>query len=121
MGSPSIDALMSKCEKIQLHHAGDELLKLDGIDGEVANAFGQLLGSHGVLVHHPSESLFVHLNAGDIGAGGGSRIKHPAKAVTTRKARENRWRMSCGVRWLLRGTHNGLRAARALQPGQCWP
>lgn len=76
---------MSVCEKMQLHHAGDELLKLDGINGEVANAFGQLLGGHGVLIHHPSENLFVHLNAGEVGARGGSRIKHPAKAVTTRK------------------------------------
>lgn len=70
---------------MHLHHGGDELLELDGIDGEVADAFGQFLGSHGVLVHHPSESLLVHLNAGDVGGSGGGRIKHPAKAVTTRR------------------------------------
>ena len=50
---------------------GDELLELDQIGIEAADAVGQLFGGHGVFVEHPAERLLVEMHALELlGAGG---------------------------------------------------
>ena len=45
-----------------LNFSGDDGLELHEILGEVANPFGELLGRHRVLVHHPSKGFFGKMN-----------------------------------------------------------
>ena len=45
-----------------LQRLGHELLELDQVGMEAANAVGQLFGSHGVFVEHPAERLLVEMN-----------------------------------------------------------
>ena len=37
-------------------------LQLDGVGGELADALGELVGGHLVLVQHPAERRLVHVN-----------------------------------------------------------
>ena len=40
----------------------DDLFKLNDISGKFPDAFGELVGGHGVFVEHPAEGFFIHLN-----------------------------------------------------------
>jgi len=46
--------------------AGDEGFEFDDVLGEVADAFGGLLGGHGVFVEEPAEGFFVAADAVDL-------------------------------------------------------
>ena len=46
----------------------DDLFELNDIRRKLPNAVSELVGSHGVLVEHPAEGLFVEIDFFDVGA-----------------------------------------------------
>ncbi len=49
--------------------------ELAGVGIELANAFGQFVGGHGIFVVHPAEGFFVQMNLRFFAGGGSSRRK----------------------------------------------
>ena len=48
----------------------DHFLERDDVRGEFADALGELVGGHGVLVEEPAEDFFVHVDFQHIGLRG---------------------------------------------------
>ena len=51
---------------LNLEALGDDLFELNDIRRKLPNAISELVGSHGVLVEHPAEGLFVEIDFFDV-------------------------------------------------------
>ena len=62
-------------QKKYLHFRLEDIFKLDDILSESTDSSGKLFGGHRIFIHHPAESLFVHIDLWNVHTSGGGSVK----------------------------------------------